>query len=97
MLQLAHLQRFIFLWVYYTNSTKLRWGRVYYIIDIRQLRSVKSAPYRNCDRPTFGIYKALPPNSMNNDTVSDRPGCKALCPSCIAERRRMKKRDIKMQ
>jgi hypothetical protein len=42
-LQQASLQRFIFFWVYYTNSTKLRWGRVYYIIDFRQLRSVKSA------------------------------------------------------
>jgi len=66
------------------------WGRVYYIIDFRQLRSVKSIPYRNCDRPTFGIYKDLAPDFMNNYTVSDRPGCKALCPSCIAERRKRK-------
>jgi hypothetical protein len=48
-LQQASLQRFIFFWVYYTNSKKLRWGRVYYIIDFRQLRSVKPAR-------TFWIY-----------------------------------------
>jgi hypothetical protein len=57
----------------------------------------KTSAYRNCDRPTFGIYKDRPPDSMNNDTVSDRPGCKALSPSCIAEGRRTKKIDIKMQ
>jgi hypothetical protein len=57
----------------------------------------KTSGYRNCDRPTFEIYKALPPDSMNNDTMSDRPGCKALCPSCIAQGRITNKIDIKMQ
>jgi len=57
----------------------------------------KTSAYRKCDRPTFGIYKELHPDSMNNDTVIDRPGCKALSPSCIAEGRRTKKIDIKMQ
>ena len=46
----------------------------------------KTSAYRNCDIPTFGIYKDRPPDSMNNDTVSDRPGRKVLCRSCIAER-----------
>jgi len=36
----------------------------------------KTSSYRNCDRPTFEIYKALHPDSMNNDTVSDRPVAK---------------------
>jgi len=57
----------------------------------------KTSAYRNCDRPTFGIYKNLRLDSMNNDTVSDRHSCKALCPSCIAERRITNKIDVKMQ
>jgi len=57
----------------------------------------KTSAYRNCDRPTFGIYKELPADSMNNDTVSDRHSCQAQCPSCIASGRRTKKIDIKMQ
>ena len=57
----------------------------------------KTSAYRNCDRPTFGIDKDLPPDSMNNHTVSDRHRCKALCPSCIASGIITKKIDIKMQ
>jgi len=76
---------------------KVEVGGVYYIIDFRQLRSLKSALYRNCERPTFGIYKYLPPDSLNKDTVSDRHSGKAIYPSCIAEKRITKKIDIKMQ
>ena len=57
----------------------------------------KTSAQRNCDRPTFGIYKDLSPDSMNNDTVSDWHNSKALCPSCIASGRITKKIDIKMQ
>ena len=57
----------------------------------------KTRAYRNCDLPTFGIYKDRLPDSINNDTVSDRHSCQALSPSCIAEERRMNKIDIKMQ
>jgi len=57
----------------------------------------KTSAYRNCDRPTFGIYKELPPDSMNNDTVSDRHSIQALCPSCIAFGIITNKIDIKMQ
>jgi hypothetical protein len=57
----------------------------------------KTSAYRKCDRPTFAIYKELPPDSMNNDTVSDRPGCQALSPSCMASGRITNKIDIKMQ
>jgi hypothetical protein len=57
----------------------------------------KTSAYRNCDRPTFAIYKDLPPDPMNNDTVSDRPSCQALSPSCIAEGRITKKIDITMK
>ena len=57
----------------------------------------KASAYRKCDRPKFGIYKDLPPDSINNDTVSDRHSYKALSPSCIAERRITNKIDIKMQ
>jgi len=58
----------------------------------------KASAYRKCDRPTFWRYKDLPPDSLNNnDTVSDRHSCKALSPSCIAERRITNKIDIKMQ
>jgi len=49
----------------------------------------------NC--ATLGIYKDLPPDSMNNDTVSDRHSCKALSPSCIASGRITNKIDVKMQ
>jgi len=55
MLQLAHLQRFIFLWVYYTNSTKLRWRRVYYIIDFRQLLSKVGLKYLERGRLRFDL------------------------------------------
>ena len=54
----------------------------------------KTSAERTCDRPTLRVYKDMPPDFMNNDTVSDRHSCKALCPSCIASRRITKeKRD----
>ncbi|WP_445172234.1 hypothetical protein [Microcoleus sp.] len=54
----------------------------------------KTSAYRNCDRPTLGVYKDMPPDFMNNDTVSDRHSCKALCPCCIVEGKITKKNAI---